>query len=357
MRHRKYKFRVIAKFFFRKTLEIEYHRRHRRQALVILKSLEKNLGKLSKKEKLSCDNYAREFFGSIKYAPWLYVYTKNQGQFKHGWIPDNFYGGVVLKEIGSDYGIIARFKSLQQFVLKSEILNDIASRINGHSYTRDLEWIDPSNLKKVLFEFYPRIVFKQDSSLQGIGVHIFDSDTFDINEISKLGNGVFQEYINQHLSLSVFEPGCLATIRITTTCHNGVVKVRGSFLRLGRLGDTHVKATSSIKVPIDISTGRLNTEGFSPKLERSLHHPDSKIPFAGTVIPAFDKAIAYVQELHSKVPFIGCLGWDLAIDRECKIWLLEWNGEHNDIKFMEATQGPMFADLEWESLPALFRLV
>jgi hypothetical protein len=343
------KVRETAKSLLRKFLEIEYHRRHRRQALAILKSLEKDKGKISREEKLTCDAYARGVFGSKKYAPWLYVYTKNQGEFKPGWIPDNYYGNVVLPRIKSDYGKISAFKSLQQFILKSELLNDTITRINGQFFTPNLLWIDPANVKKILFKFSSQVVFKEDDSLQGLGVRIFDTKNFDLEDISKLGNGVFQPYIEQHAVLSGFNPGSVATLRITTTSHMGEVKIRGSYLRLGRLGDAHIKSASAIKVPVDTVTGCLSNEGFSPKLERLLHHPDSKIAFSGTVVPAFALAIKYVQELHAKVPFIGCVGWDLAIDYECKIRLLEWEGEHNDIKFMEATQGPMFRDLGWES--------
>jgi hypothetical protein len=32
---------------------------------------------------------------------------------------------------------------------------------------------------------------------------------------------------------------------------------------------------------------------------------------------------------------------------------MEWNGEHNDVKSSEATQGPCFSDLNWERLKAV----
>jgi len=330
-------------------IDVEYHHRHRKEALAILKSLERNLGKFSRQDKVACDNYAKEVLGSRKYAPWLYVYARNQGQFKPGWIPDNYYGKVVLPKITNNYGKIASFKSLQQYILKSELLNDILTRINGQWFSHDQVWIDPVHIKEILFQTNSRVVFKEDNSLQGIGVHIFDSKTFDLDAVSKLGNGVFQGYIKQHETLSKFDPGSVATLRITTSSHLGVIKVRGAYLRIGRLGDSHIKSASAIKVPVDTLTGCLSTEGFSPKLERLLHHPDSKVAFSGIEIPAFSDALKCVQDLHTQVPFIGCVGWDVAIDHENKIWLLEWNAGHNDIKFIEATHGPMSVDLKWES--------
>lgn len=342
--------RQFIRKIIEKAIDVDYHHRHRKEALAILKSLERNLGKLSKKEKLACDKYAEAVLGSRKYAPWLYVYTKNQGEFKTGWIPDNYYGKIVVRNITSDYAEITSFKSLQLYILKSDLLNDILARINGQWFTPDLVWIDPASVKEILFKTSSQVVFKEDNSLQGLGVHIYDSKTFNIDAISQLGNGVFQGYIHQHDTLSRFDPGSVATLRLTTSSHMGVVKVRGAYLRLGRRGDSHIKSASALKVPIDTLTGRLSPEGFSPKLERFLQHPDSKVEFSGIRVPAFDEVLTYVQALHSQVPFIGCIGWDLAIDHESKVWLLEWNGGHNDIKFIEATQGPMFVDLKWESL-------
>jgi hypothetical protein len=42
--------------------------------------------------------------------------------------------------------------------------------------------------------------------------------------------------------------------------------------------------------------------------------------------------------------------WDLCIDGDGAVRVLEWNGGHNDITFSEATQGPCFADLDRETL-------
>jgi len=342
-------FRLLSMVSIRKIRDIQHHRMHRKHAFRILASLEKQIGKLSKNEKLDCDNYARQVLGSKKYAPWLYVYTKNQGQFKRGWIPDNYYGKVVLPNIKGEYGKIASFKSLQFFILKSELLNDLVSSINGQYFTRNLDWIEPSKVKEYLFQKVPQVVFKEDNSLQGLGVHILDSESFNIDQISKYGNGVFQGFVHQHETLSRFDPGSVATLRITTTNFKGVVKVRGAFLRIGRQGDRHIISKSALKVPVDTVTGQLGADGYLPTWKKLLFHPDSKIEFAGTVVPAFDKAIKSVKELHSQVPFNGCVGWDLTVDQNSNVWLLEWNGGHNDIRFVEATQGPIFVDLNWES--------
>ena len=56
------------------------------------------------------------------------------------------------------------------------------------------------------------------------------------------------------------------------------------------------------------------------------------------------------MELHRSIPFVRSIGWDLIIDINDTVKVMEWNGYHNDIKFSEATQGPCFSDLGWEKL-------
>ena len=50
------------------------------------------------------------------------------------------------------------------------------------------------------------------------------------------------------------------------------------------------------------------------------------------------------------VPFARSIGWDMIVDNNNEIQVMEWNGSHNDIKFSEATQGPCFSNLGWEKL-------
>ena len=53
------------------------------------------------------------------------------------------------------------------------------------------------------------------------------------------------------------------------------------------------------------------------------------------------------MQLHGKLPFIGCIGWDVTVDFGEGVKVLEWNAEQNDVNFGEATQGPCFADVGW----------
>jgi hypothetical protein len=128
------------------------------------------------------------------------------------------------------------------------------------------------------------------------------------------------------------------------------VSARAAYLRVGRKGDNHLKATSNIRIAVDLESGALFEKGFFPDWSSTKKHPDTSENFYHNFIPKFKEAINVVTGLHKKVPYIMSIGWDVVIDKSDHVLVMEWNADHNDIKFSEALTGPCFTDLGWEQL-------
>jgi hypothetical protein len=299
------------------------------------------------------DDYAGDVLRWRGYAPWLYIYSAVAGEFREGWIPDNYYGEVVVPAMQGFYGQVSHYKSLSRRLFDSSAIPDVAYFVNGLFYSPHLEYIDEANLKAVLFSNSSRVVFKIDNAGRGDGVAVYDPRTFNIADIKKGGNGVFQKYIDQHDFFSALSPSSVATLRMTTAVDDaGHCSLRGVYLRIGRGSDTHVRSSSAISIAVDPRNGALADTGYFPTWQTTREHPDSHVIFAGRQIPAFDKCVATVLELHGKMPCVRCIGWDVVVDTSNNVGVMEWNGHHNGIKFSEATQGPSFRDLHWEKLSA-----
>ena len=149
----------------------------------------------------------------------------------------------------------------------------------------------------------------------------------------------------------------VATLRFTTVVDDaGGISVRACFLRLGRADDTHIQTDREICVAVSLSTGELCREGYMSNWGATEEHPDSKVRFFGVKIPAFSKCVVTVLDLHKKIPFARCVGWDVTVDVDENVQVMEWNGGPNDVKFSEATQGPCFSDLKWEQLQLVDRM-
>jgi hypothetical protein len=341
-----------AKVALKSWLSYSYdHSADVRDARRILKSVESYKGKTSRRDLKLCDDYAVEVFGHKHFAPWLYVYTAVSGGFKEGWIPENYYCSVVVPKLQGRYGRLSESRGLNAVMLQSEAFPDLLAYVNGIFFDTAHRFIAPEAVKERLFKEHERVVFKLDSSLQGKGIHFFTRESFSVEEIRRLGNGLFQRVIQPHRLFTEFAKHSAATLRIFTVYKdNGEVSVRGCNLRLGSGDETHVQSRTQIRVPIHIENGAFHDVGYTAEWRETKVHPTSHVAFAGNVIPAFKACVDTVTRLHQKTPYTRCIGWDVTLDRGETVQLMEWNAWSPGIMFHEATQGPCFTDLGLERL-------
>jgi Sugar-transfer associated ATP-grasp len=343
----------LARSALKSLSRYRYHWFNTRLANRILKGIEGEKGPLSQQIMKQCNDYAIDVLGHRHFAAWLYVYSAVAGRFKEGWISDNYYGSVVVPKLKGDYGTVARLKSLHSTIFLSNSFPDILSYSNGVFFDTEYRVLRPESLKDKLFADQDQVIFKLDNSLAGKGIFFFNRESFDPSKIYHLGNGLFQRIINQHKCFQEFAQEAVATLRMTTVLEDdGTTSLRACYLRLGTGTDTHVQSKSHIRIPIDIKSGAFNHIGFRPDWLEVDCHPTRKVKFQGRVIPTFDACRKLVTTLHQRVPYARCIGWDVALDDQENVMVMEWNARHNDIRFSEATQGPCFFDLHWESLRA-----
>jgi hypothetical protein len=328
-----------------------FHRRHASEARDALARIERTLGKTNPAELRAADAYAREVLGDACYAPWLRVYTALNGTFIAGWIPDNYYGWIVVPRLKGHYGKVSDLKTLARVIFRDTAFPAAGYHVNGLFYSQEYRAVTPLLFEKTLFNDTDKIVFKSDQSGQGRSVLILRQQDFSLDLIKSLGNGVFQRFIRQHEVFSQFGSAAVATIRFTTVIDDqGSASLRACFLRLGRDADSHVRPATEICVSANLLDGCLQSTGYQSDWTYMQTHPDSKVAFVGTRLPAFQQCVAKVLELHGKFPFARCVGWDVTVDVDENVVVLEWNAEYNDVKFSEATQGPCFLGLGWEKL-------
>jgi hypothetical protein len=326
------------------------HKQLLREIHQILNAIRLSSGKtLDERDKRLCDEYAEAVLKDKIFAPWLYVYTTIAGAFKPGWIPDNYYGSVVKPNINGFYGALSGLKPLNQMVFQSDSFPDALSFVNGVFFRGNGNFVPEDQITSVLFNGVDRVVFKLDRSCSGCGVYVFDRSSFMLEKVKLLGNGLFQPFIHQHAFFQEFVSGPVATLRLTTiSADDGAAVARAAYLRLGRAGDSVVQSENQVRISVDLGTGALDHVGYTSDWRAVRAHPDSGVSFAKKLVPNFEGCVKLVTNLHRRVPYVRCIGWDLVIDKHGMVKIMEWNGGHNDIKFSEATQGPCFAELGWE---------
>jgi hypothetical protein len=317
-----------------------------------LRGIERLRGKTSPRNIRLCDEYAIEVLGGRRFAPWLYVYSAVAGEFREGWIPTNFYQSIVMHHVQGHYGAISSLKPLNRILFSSQDFPDLLSYVNGVFIDTDRNPIPAADIKARLFREHDRVVYKVDRAYGGKAIYIFDRESFDVRQATDLGNGLFQSYIKQHAVFDRFYAGAVATLRISTIYEDdGSVSIRGSYLRFANPGETHVQGATEIKVPIDLANGSFGETGYRSRIYDEIPaHPASNAVFRGNVVPAFKDCVATVVGLHRIYPYARLIGWDLTVDTDEKVRVIEWNGFDVGINTHEITQGPCFADMGWEKL-------
>jgi hypothetical protein len=298
------------------------------------------------------ESYAREVLGSPRFTPWLRVYTAWAGEFKEGWIPDNYYGRVVLPAVQGPARHMAAFKTLARRMLQAgDLLPDLAYRVRGHWIDVEGRPLRASDVEDLVFQYGPRAVVKSDASNQGKGVFVVERGRDDLLTLEDAGDLSVQRLIRQHESFDRFNAGSLATVRINTLKREGEpAGWRGANLRFGRPGTEVIKSSSYVKIPVLDRHGTMADYGMLDDWTRVTRHPDSGAELEGVTIPSYEAARDACLRLHDGLSHFTFIGWDVGISDDGRFYLLEWNGIHPGIVSIEAAAGPAFTDLGWEDL-------
>lgn len=140
------------------------------------------------------------------------------------------------------------------------------------------------------------------------------------------GRYLIQEFVEQHTEMSRLHPQSVNTIRLLTvrSLKDGQIYVMPSILRIGT-GDSIVDNTSQggLAVGIDLATGYLKQFGFyKPDFGlKTDEHPDSHVRFSEFQIPYFEEAKRQAILLHSMLPGLHSVGWDIAIGPDGPIFI------------------------------------
>lgn len=192
------------------------------------------------------------------------------------------------------------------------------------------------------------VIKKTIDTSSGRDVLIFNPEKMELEaELAKFGNDwIIQELIQQHPDLQALNDTSLNTFRVMTYICNEEICVCPVALRMGRAGadrDNIHYGGISIGVNAD---GTLRKYAFAEYGERLAEHPDSKVCFEGYKIYGADDLIRNTAKLcHERMPWLGILSWDLSVDSEGQIVLIEVNTTGQSAWFCQMVNGePLFGE-------------
>lgn len=150
---------------------------------------------------------------------------------------------------------------------------------------------------------------------------------------------VIQEKIIPHPALKYIYAKSINTVRVITYITKEKVCVAPLTLRIGRGGATVDNAhAGGIFIGID-EDGKLLKEAFTDRRERFLSHPDTGVLFEGYQLPCMSQVRQAAIDLHQQIPIFNFVSWDLTVDQEGRVVLVEANLHSQSLWFPQMAHG------------------
>jgi len=136
----------------------------------------------------------------------------------------------------------------------------------------------------------------------------------------------------------------LNTIRVMSFLKDTEIIVLSIVVRIGRKGAFTDNATTG-GIPCGVKPdGRLNETGYDLS-GKPFTMTDCGLKLKDIQIPFMDKIRDTVKILHAGMPYFRIISWDLAIDINEDVILIEHNDLGQDINFHQLNNGPVLVPI------------
>lgn len=168
-------------------------------------------------------------------------------------------------------------------------------------------------------------IVKPNEGSLGEGIYKIAGTDFTevLFETLKKNNSIVEELVVNEPSIAAFHPASLNTIRITSLRSGEII---GSFIRFGNNGNIVDNAhAGGIFAQIDIHNGKISTDGIDTDGNTYAVHPFSHKKIKGFEIPKWTEIKNLIRLLHDKVPEAWIVGWDICINQNNEVEIIEGN--------------------------------
>jgi hypothetical protein len=319
----------------------------RKRAHAIRKEVVRQKGRevVDSKTKKFIKSYAKKTFGSSSYWPWLALYTEIRGEFKSGWIPDDYYTVVLLNKFNPESAKISNYKTFDYRIFPEFSIRPLVVKISGNLYDSAMKRLNRLEATAILSDYNGEVVVKEDEGLGGAKVKFIHSNDLDLDQLPLGQNYIIQPALQQHENLNRLNKNSVNTVRVFTYLNsNGDIAVKFAYFRFG-IGDSRVDNSSSGGGMCNIKSSGFLEEVTYDKTGIAIgdQHPETGIKLNSVKIPNFNELLKQCMRSHEKFSYMRFLGWDVAVNSEGKPVLLEWNSSANLWK-AEALFGPFWTE-------------
>lgn len=310
---------------------------------------------LTDSQKKEIVNYWRDLTGMEVPTYWHeYFYSRN-GEYSLRYVPTCVYHYKILYHLNLRPFTMAYIDKCLFDWYFPDVLRPqtIVRNINGYFYDEKNSITRAEALERCK-DLADAVVKPSLVGKWGRGVRLFSSQNGMVGEgesVSDLLTGYGENYIiqrkvEQHEALSMLNPTSLNTIRVLSYRQGDEVYVLYAVVRIGRSGQTvDNESAGGINADIDLGSGRIRYCAYGTPAEKQIMATDNGTVLQGYQLPAIDRVVSEVKELHKRLPYFNLVGWDFGIDKEGNPVMIEWNRAPD---LSQTAHGPAFGDMTEE---------
>ncbi len=128
----------------------------------------------------------------------LKAYAVYQGEFKKGWISDNYFERQVLPRTNGFHKTVSDLRELAKRILQSDEMPDLGYFVRGCWVGVTNQPMTKAQAKDFFFSQIPQIITKTYASMRGKEFYRLTPDEFERLEEWKMTDFVLQLPIQQH---------------------------------------------------------------------------------------------------------------------------------------------------------------
>ena len=310
---------------------------------------------LSAEKKREIKQYYKEIFGVDVNLKWHEYYSSVNGIYSPEYIPTYLYYTKICPKMNvpKQMAMYSDKNMIDKFIPSAKIPKTYVKNINGYFY------IDgrPASFEEAVSacdSLNDAIIKHSIDTCKGKSVTRFSSAegvAFIKNNKSKQPvrdlllsydkNYIVQSAISQCDKMASLNPTSLNTVRITTYKRQSDVVVLFTVVRMGRKGAVVDNASAGGLYCGVNQNGSLKKEAYTLAPFSKTEVSDNGVRFEEFVVPKYEEMIALVKQWHNELPYAKIIGWDLAVDENDDVVLVEINATPPPGLFQAAT-GPAF---------------
>ncbi len=321
------------------------------------KYIDKN-GKLTKEQRKQIKDFWSPYC-SVS-SKWALYYSSKNGNFDPRYIPNTLYYTKIdqyfnARKLGYGFNDKNYYSRIFPNVKQPKT---IVRNIGGVLFDADYLQINIQDAINLCVSESEVIIKPSQESGSGRGIQFFTCEQVEqfesfFNDKNEK-NYIVQAIVKQHPLLEQVHPGSLNTIRICSILLDDGVHILSSVLRMG-VNNSRIDNVTAGGISAAIKQdGKLDKYAYTYYSgERFEKHPQGLI-FDGYQIPSYQNVIETVKVLAQSIGNFRLVSWDMAVDNNGDVMLIEANMRKGGINLHQFDNGPLFGELTQRVLDEVF---